>query len=144
MARIYALARRLRSADRQDGGWTLIELIVVLSIIMVLASIAMVQYRNSETAAQEAVLKTNLFRMRDAIDRYYADKGSYPDSLDELVSQHYLRALPEDPFMNNSTTSWVTTPAEPDPNNPSAAAGIYDVKSASDRTALDGSKYADW
>ena len=121
----------------------MIELLVVLSIIMILSSIALVQYRNSVRAAREAVLRSDLHLMRDAIDQYYADKGTYPDSIDSLVGEHYLRAVPLDPI-TNSTSTWVTVPADPDPNNPSASVGIYDVKSgASDRTAIDGSRDSD-
>ena len=116
---------------------------VVLSLLVILASMGMTQYRNSIIHSKEAVLKEDLFRLRDAIDQYYADKNQYPSTLDALVSEHYLRALPEDPFTKN-TTSWQTIPAEPDPNNPTAEAGVYDVKSGSDGTALDGTKYSDW
>jgi len=124
-------------------GFTLIELLVVLSLIVILASMGLAQYRNSITHSREAVLREDLFRLRDAIDQYYADKGQYPASLDALVSEHYLRSLPEDPF-TKSSTSWQTVPAEPDPNNPTAEPGVYDVKSGADGTALDGTKYADW
>jgi general secretion pathway protein G len=134
--------RRLRRT--REDGWTLIELIVVLSIIMILSSIALAQYRNSVVAAKEAVLRTNLFRMRDAIDQYYADKAVYPSSLDSLVSEGYLRTVPIDP-MTRTKDTWITVPSDPDPNNPTAAVGIYDVKSgATDGVALDGSRYADW
>jgi general secretion pathway protein G len=128
---------------KNQRGFTLIELMVVLSLIVVLTTIGMVQYRNSQIFAKEAVLREDLFRMRDAIDQYYADKNQYPATLDALVSEGYLRKLPDDPFTRNST-SWQSVPAEPDPNNPTAEPGIYDVKSGSDGTALDGSKYADW
>ena len=104
---------------------------------------AMVQYRNSVQSGKEAALKTNLFRMRDAIDQYYADKGKYPSSIDTLVSDGYLRSIPEDPF-TRSKDSWQTVPAEPDPSNPSAEPGIYDVKSGAQGQALDGSNYSDW
>jgi general secretion pathway protein G len=124
-------------------GFTLMELLIVLALITVLAGIGLVSYRNSVILAQEAVLKENLFRLRDAIDQYYADKGEYPQSLDALVSDGYLRQLPIDPITKGSDT-WQTIPAEPDPNNPSTVPGVYDVKSGSDRTALDGSKYAEW
>ena len=77
------------------------------------------------------------------VPKYYADKNQYPATLDALVSEGYLRKLPEDPFTRNST-SWQSVPAEPDPNNPTAEPGIYDVKSGSDGTALDGTKYSDW
>ena len=128
---------------RGVSGFTLIELTVVLSIIVILAAVALTQYKNSVTFSKEAVLHQDLFRMRDAIDQYYADKGQYPASLDALVTDGYLRRLPEDPF-TRSTSSWQTVPAEPDPNNPTAQAGFSDVKSGSDLVGLDGSKYADW
>ena len=131
------------SRTRQLAGFTLIELLVVLSIIVILASIGMAQYKNSIVRANEAVLKEDLFRMRDAIDQYYADKGQYPGSLDALASDGYLRKIPDDPF-TKSSSSWQSVPAEPNPNNPTAEAGIFDVKSGSDQTALDGSKYSDW
>ena len=124
-------------------GFTLIELLVVVSLIVILASMGLAQYRNSIVRSREAVMKEDLFRMRDAIDQYHADKGQYPSSLDSLVSDGYLRKIPKDPF-TDSESSWQTVPAEPDPNNPTAEAGVYDVKSGSDNTALDGSKYADW
>ena len=127
----------------REGGWTLIELLIVISLIMVLASMGLVQYRNSVTASKEAVLKDDLFKMRDAIDQYYADKGEYPASLDELTSSGYLREIPVDPF-TRTRDSWQTVLAEPDPNNPTATIGVYDLKSGSDGTALDGTRYADW
>src|SRR5262249_43282253 len=132
------------SGKRADArGFTMIELLVVMSLLVVLASVGLAQYRSSVVHSREAVLKEDLFRMRDAIDQYYADKGQYPTTVDSLVSEGYLRKLPEDPFTHDPS-SWQTIPSEPDPNNPSAAPGVYDVKSGSDQTALDGSKYADW
>jgi general secretion pathway protein G len=124
-------------------GFTMIELLVVLALIVILASMGMAQYRSSVVHAKESVLKDDLFKMRDAIDQYYADKNQWPNALDALVSEGYLRKLPEDPFTKSATT-WQTVPAEPDPNNPSAEVGVYDVKSGSEATALDGTKYADW
>ena len=126
-----------------ERGFTLIELMVVASILMVLAGLGMVQYKNGVTRSREAVLKTDLFNMRDGIDQYYADKGQYPGTLDELVSAGYLRRIPDDPFTSSNST-WQTTQSEPDPSNPTAAPGVYDVKSGSDATALDGTKYRDW
>ena len=125
------------------AGFTLVELLVVLSLIALLAAMAMVQYKNSITRSEEAVLKTNLFRMRDAIDQYYADKNKYPASLDALVSDGYLRQIPEDPITKSRDT-WVTEPAEPDPSNPSTDPGIYNIKSGAQGTAMDGSNYSDW
>jgi len=127
----------------RESGFTMIELMVVMSLIAILATIGMAQYRQSVIYSRESVLKEDLFRMRDAIDQYFADKGQYPSTLDALVSDGYVRKLPDDPF-TRSSTSWTTVPAEPDPNNPTAEAGVFDVKSGSDATALDGTKYSEW
>ena len=127
----------------RECGFTIIELLVVVSIIVILATMGMTQYRHSVIYAREGVLKEDLFRLRDAIDQYYADKGQYPATLDALVSDGYVRKLPDDPF-TRSNSSWQTVPAEPDPNNPTAEAGVFDVKSGSDATALDGTKYSEW
>jgi general secretion pathway protein G len=132
-----------RSGSAAKAGFTLVELLIVISLISILAAMGLVQYRNSVLSAREATLKTDLFRMRDAIDQYYADKGKYPSSLDSLVSEGYLRKVPEDPI-TKSSDSWQTVPAEPDPNNPSAEAGVYDVKSGAQGTGLDGSSYSEW
>jgi len=137
------LFRTTDDGRRSSAGFTLVELLVVISLISILAGLAVVNYKNGVIRAQESTLKTDLFRMRDAIDQYYADKGKYPSSLDTLVSDGYLRALPEDPF-TKSKDSWQTVPAEPDPNSPNAEPGVYDVKSGAPGTALDGTNYADW
>ena len=133
----------MRLDYRNSRGFTLIELLVVISMISILAAMGMVQYQNSVRRTKEVTLKHDLFSMRDAIDQYYADKGKYPASLDSLVSDGYMRKVPDDPITQSSTT-WTTVPAEPDPGNPSAEAGIYDVKSGAPGTALDGSSSSDW
>ena len=135
---MLTLQRRRNGAS----GFTLIELLVVTALIVVLASLALVGYQNSIVRAREAVLKEDLFRLRDAIDQYYADKNKWPQSLQDLVTDGYVREVPEDPITNS--IDWQTVPAEPDPANPSSEPGIFDVKSGSDRTALDGSPYAEW
>jgi len=124
-------------------GFTLIELMVVMSIIIVLSTMALVQYRQSVLRSREAVLKDDLFKMRDAIDQYYADKNLYPATLEALATDGYLRAIPKDPFTESDST-WQAVPAEPDPQRPTAEPGVYDVKSGSDGTSLDGTPYANW
>ena len=140
------LARRRipgQSRALSGDGFTLIELLIVITLISILASMGIVQYRNSVQSTREAILRTDLFRMRDAIDQYYADKNKYPASLDALVSDGYMRKIPEDPITKSADT-WQTVPAEPDPGNPSAEPGIYNVKSGATGTALDGSSYEDF
>ena len=137
---------RSTATGRSGGdarGFTIIELMVVMTIIVTLATIGMVQYRQSVQFAKESVLRDDLAKFRDAIDQYYADKNQYPPTLDDLVSAGYIRAMPKDPI-TNSTTTWQAVPAEPDPNNPAVAPGVYDVKSGSELTSMDGSRYADW
>lgn len=128
---------------KSESGFTLIEVLVVVTLVVILASMGMVQYQHSVQRSREAVLKEDLFRMREAIDQYYADKGTYPTGLQDLVSGGYIREVPEDP-MTRSRDTWQTTPAEPDPTNLSSLPGVYDVKSGSELTALDGTRYADW
>ena len=138
------MVAKVRSARRTGpAGFTMIELLIVISIIVVLASMGMTQYRNSVIRAREAVLKEDLFRMRDAIDQYYADRNKYPSSLDDLVSDGYMREVPIDP-MTQSKDTWQPVNAEANVNDATAEPGIYDVKSGSDQSALDGTRYADW
>ena len=134
--------QRPRDRATCERGFTLIELLVVASILMIFAGLSLVQYKNGVVRAREGVLKTDLFNLRDGIDQYYADKGQYPGTLDELVSAGYLRKVPDDPFTMSNTT-WQIIASEPDPTNPTAAPGVYDVKSGSDQSGLDGTKYSD-
>ena len=128
---------------RHSPGFTMIELLIVVSLIAVLAGMAMAQYRHSVTLAKEATLKEDLYQMRNALDQYYADKQQYAQSLDALVTDGYLRFVPKDPF-TGTIDSWQIIQAEPDPSNPDVQPGIFDVKSGSEGSAVDGSKYSEW
>lgn len=120
------------------AGFTLIELLVVMAIIATLLTIAVPRYFASLEKSKEAVLRTDLNVMREAIDKFYGDKGKYPDTLDELVSKRYLRALPRDPITDSRET-WIIVPPE-DP----ALGGVYDIKSGAPGLSIDGQAYADW
>ena len=132
----------MRTFSRRQGGWTLIELTVVMALMTVLAAIALVGYRSAVTRSREAVLMEDLFRMRDAIDQHYADKQEYPPALQDLVTEGYLRALPKDPF-TGSVDTWQPVLSELDPTDPFTQ-GVFDVKSTYDGVALDGTAYTDW
>ena len=119
-------------------GFTLIELLVVMAIIATLLTIAVPRYFGSLDRSKEAVLKENLYQMRDAISKYYADKGKYPESLDSLMTDKYLRKVPVDPITDSAAT-WVAVPPE-DPQK----GGVYDVKSGAQGKATDGSEFASW
>ncbi len=146
MGRITVIGNRLRSSGsrrRANHGFTLIELLVVVTLIVVLAAIGLSTYALSVRRAKEAVLREDLFRMKDAIDQYYADKGAYPPDLPALVTDGYMRQIPKDP-MTESAETWQTVMSEPDPANPNAAPGVYSVTSGATGTAIDGTAYAEW
>jgi len=123
---------------RRRSGFTLIELLVVMAIIALLLSLAIPRYFGSLERSKEAVLREDLFQLRDAIGKYYGDKGKYPESLEALASEKYLRKVPVDPI-TESTATWVIVPPE-DPQK----GGVYDVKSGAQGKASDGSVYAEW
>lgn len=128
---------------RSEAGFTLIELLIVIAIIGIISGIAAAQMRTAPIRAKEAVLKEDLFALRDVIDQYFADKGKYPESLDTLIEDGYLRKIPVDPFTQSSET-WETVQAEATDEDTEGAGGIIDVKSGAEGTALDGTRYQDW
>jgi len=126
---------RSRAARR---GFTLIELMVVLAVIALLISIVAPNYIGRVTRAEEAVLQEDLNVMRDALDKYYADTGRYPETLDELVAKRYLRSIPSDPLTQSSST-WVRV-ASADP----LKRGVADVRSGAKGTGRNGKPYGEW
>jgi general secretion pathway protein G len=131
------------SRSRAQRGFTLIELLVVCAIIGILAAAAVANYRRSIVKAKEAVLQQDLYTMRTLINQYFADKGKYPSDLSALVEDHYLQALPKDPF-TESSDSWVTEPAEMDESDITTEPGIANVKSGAEGTSLDGRSYSEY
>ncbi len=126
----------------RQTGFTLIELMIVLAIMGVLITIAQPNLKKSIIRAREAVLREDLFQMRDAIDQYYADNGKYPSTLEDLINQQdrtrsYLREIPKDPF--TGAADWITIAPEG-----SEEGGIFDVHSASPFLALDETAYNTW
>lgn len=124
---------------RRIAGFTLIELIVVLAIVGLLASLAMPRFAAGIDRSKETVLRQNLAALRSALDQYRADRGVLPTSLEDLVSRRYLRDIPLDPITEARGT-WVAVPAPADADTQ----GIFDVRSGATSTALDGTSYSDW
>lgn len=122
----------------QRSGFTLIELLVVLAIVATLLTIAAPRYFGSLDKSKEAVLRENLYQMRDTIGKYQADKGKYPESLEALVAERYLRKVPVDP-LTESVTTWIVVAPED-----SQKGGVFDVKSGAQGKASDGSEFSTW
>jgi general secretion pathway protein G len=136
---------RVRRDDRRSKvhtGFTLIELIIVLAIIAILASIATANYQHSVWRAREAVLRNDLFTMRSSIDQYTLDKQKAPQSLDDLVSAGYIKSVPKDPITNE--IDWVTEQEDSLMAIDQTQPGIVDVHCASTTTATDGTVYSSW
>jgi general secretion pathway protein G len=128
---------------RREFGFTMVELMIVMAIIVILIAIAIPQYQKSIIRAKESVLKNNLFTLRQVIDEYTYDKQKAPQSLQDLVAAGYLREIPLDP-MTGSSDTWHTIMEDALQSVNQTEPGIFDVKSGSDKTGLDGTPYADW
>ena len=138
MAQLIPRGRAMRRR-----GFTFVELMVVVTIIVILISMAIPIYSRSILRTKESVLKNNLFTLRTVIDNYTYDKQKAPQSLQDLVSEGYLRAIPMDP-MTGSNQTWKTIMEEASQSVNQTEPGIFDVKSGSDRMGLDGTPYSDW
>lgn len=123
---------------RASRGFTLIELLVALTIVALMLSIVVPRYFGSLAKAEEAALRENLYLMRDAIDKYYADVGRYPDSLDELASKKYIRSVPSDPLTQSNTTWILVPPAD------AQQGAVYSVRSGAKGLGRDGKPYEQW
>ena len=134
---------RLNKIAKANKGFTLFELLAVMMILGILAAIAVPSYQRSQIKAKESVLAEDLFQIRRAIDAYFADNSSYPDSLEQLASSKYLRDIPRDPF-TRSADSWNCLPPEPADNGQLAPGGCFDVRSGSDLVGNNGLPYQDW
>ncbi len=127
---------RMRRAPA--SGFTLIELLVVLTIVALLVTIAAPRYFGSLERSKEAVLKEDLYQLRDAIGKYYGDRGKYPESLEALAAERYLRTVPVDPVTGSSATWLTVPPADPEKN------GVFDIRSGAPGRASDGTAYIEW
>jgi general secretion pathway protein G len=130
---------------QREKGFTLIEIIIVFTLIGILVGMGLPQYKYATRKARESVLREDLFQMRKLIDQYYSDKAKYPFSLRTLVEEKYLRTIPIDPFTGKSDT-WVEVreiPAE-DEIQPNIELGIIDVHSGSEEKGINGTPYNTW
>ncbi|MBS1856065.1 MAG: prepilin-type N-terminal cleavage/methylation domain-containing protein [Acidobacteria bacterium] len=138
MAQLIPNGRR-----RSRRGFTFVEIMVVLTIIVIIISMAVPIYQRSIMRAKESVLKNNLFTLRTVIDNYTYDKGKAPQTLQDLVTEGYLQKIPMDPMVGNNT-SWRTIMEDASQSVNQSEPGIFDVKSSSDKNGLDGTPYAEW
>ncbi len=134
---------RIGKAGRRRRGFTIIELMVVMTIISILVSLAVPFYQKSILRAKESVLRNNLFTMRTVIDEYTYDKQKAPQTLQDLVSEGYLRVVPRDP-MTDSDSSWKIIMEDASGSVNQNESGIFDVRSGSGKMSLDGTAYSEW
>jgi general secretion pathway protein G len=139
--RKQAMARHTRSGNRR--GYTLVEIIIVLTIISIMVSIAVPMYQKAILRTRETVLRNNLFSIRTVIDEYTYDKQKAPQSLQDLVTEGYLRQVPEDPI-TGSNQSWKIIMEDALTSVSQTEPGMFDVRSGSDKTSLEGTPYAEW
>jgi general secretion pathway protein G len=128
---------------RREFGFTMIEMMIVMAIIVILVSLAIPQYQKALIRSKESVLKNNLFTLRQVIDEYTYDKQKAPQALADLVAAGYLREIPMDPITNSNQT-WHAIMEDALQSVSQTEPGIFDVKSGSDKEGLDGTPYADW
>ncbi|BDU70389.1 type II secretion system pseudopilin OxpG [Geothrix oryzae] len=133
----------MRLTPSRQRGFTLIELVAVMTILALLATVGLAGYRHKTQMAREAVLKENLFQLNHALEQFRADRGKYPSNLGALRELHYLRDIPVDP-MTRSKDTWQTELEPPDPDNPDAEVGIFRVRSGSTDKSEDGIPYNEW
>lgn len=128
---------------KRQRGFTLLELIVAMTILAMLTSVGIVGYRHQTKVAREAVLKEDLFQLNHGLEQFRADRGKYPGSIGELTRLGYLRDIPVDP-MTGSKDTWTEEPEAPDPDNPEAEVGIFRIRSGSTDVGSNGIPYNEW
>ena len=128
----------MRKVHKNKKGFTLLEIMIVVSIVGILVTMALPNMQRYVIRARETSLRNSLFVFRDVIDQYYADHGKYPETLEKLVEEKYIRTIPKDPFTRSKNTWVIIPPPEGE------GTGVYDVHSGSDLVGIDGTPYNEW